>query len=106
LLESTSAKQLRRAPESHISVPEGSSMTSERGATHADVEAVAEIAAAFRQSGLRVSADQIAGMAAGYQFVRAGLEALRHRLQQTVEPVLTFDSAEACRTTGDGDDSR
>jgi hypothetical protein len=81
-------------------------MLSEPGATHADVEAVAEIAAAFKRNGLRVSPAQIAGMAAGYQFVRAGLEALRKRLPPTGEPVLIFDSAAAGRTAGDGDGSR
>jgi hypothetical protein len=77
---------------------------SEPRSAQADVDAMAEITAALKRGGLRVSAAEIANMVEGYRFVRRGLEAIRQRLPKTVEPAPTFDSAAVYRSPEDGDD--
>jgi hypothetical protein len=68
-----------------------------------DIDPVAEIAAALKRAGLRVTDAEIANMVEDYLVVRRGLEALRHRLPKTTEPPLTFDSSAPYRPSGDGD---
>jgi hypothetical protein len=78
----------------------------ERGSAESDVEAVAEISAALKRAGLRVTAAQIVSMVECYRFVQQSLTALGQRLPRTAEPALTFDSGRACRTLRDDDGRR
>lgn len=67
-----------------------------------DAEALAsEIRATLQRAGLVASEDQIAQLVDPYSRMRAGLAALRQRLDASAEPAVTFASAER---TSDGSD--